>query len=267
MTIANERVFRQMAERGAEEVTHSELLERSQVIQSIGPDDEISLICIQLEQLIASAARNAGKAIRVIDRIRGTGSFRDDDLLTALKKYVEDTCEAIRIVDNKLKDNDSSLDSLFAEVPSETTEDSMSWRNLIGRRNIIAHNLFTLDDERIYRDALRDFEALHQLLSRIHFVPTVTDLASGEGFSPAIKIDTITDLRPSRVGETPEIGNSLIIACQDKHQGFLAVKFGRTATNRALFATSRALSNLRLSFHALTQNDTEAKETDSSRQK
>jgi len=253
MTIANERVLRQMAERGAEEVTHSELLERSQVIQSIGPDDEISLTCIQLEELNASAARNAGKALRVIDRIRETGGLREDDLLTALKKYVEDTCEAIRVVDNKLKDNDSSLDTLFAEVPSETTEDRMSWRNLIGRRTIIAHNLLTLDDKRVYREAIRDFGALHQLLSKTYFVPTITDLASGQGFAPTIRAEAVRDLLPARAGQAPDMGESLTFVCEDRQHGFISFRVGKSKANTMLIATSHAM-NISLTVHTLTQN-------------
>ena len=90
--------------------------------------------------------------------------------MAALKKYVEDTCEAIKQVDNELKGNGSSLETLLFEIPGES-DNQVSWRNLIGRRDVIAHRLLTVDDERVYREAERDFCLLVELISRVYFVP------------------------------------------------------------------------------------------------
>ena len=80
---------------------------------------------------MASAARNCKSALRVIARLHGSDALKDPDLLTALKKYVEDTCEAIKEVDNTLKRNKSSLTSLLFEIPDKTAGHEASWRNLI----------------------------------------------------------------------------------------------------------------------------------------
>ena len=251
MTDSREHVMRKVVQHGAEEVTVGELIERSLVSWRLGPDEEISRTCIGLEEFNASAARNAEKALRVIKRATVNGGLRDRDLLTALKKYVEDTCEALRVVDNRLKKKVSDLDTLFAEVPNESTNDDMSWRNLIGRRNVIAHNLLTVDDERVYCEAVRDFGNLHQLLSRTYFVPKYTDLAAGRGFDPLIRADAIRMLLPASVGKTPGIGESLIFVCEDRQYGFVSIRLGRTKENRALFSISHAPSRIRLEFHAL----------------
>ena len=79
---------------------------------------------------MSSAARNAKSALDVIYRMRGLSTLQDRDLLTALKKYVEDTCQAIKDVDNSLKNRQSSLADLLPEIPHETAADEVSWRSL-----------------------------------------------------------------------------------------------------------------------------------------
>ena len=91
--------------------------------------------------------------------------------MTALKKYVEDTCAALKEVDNTLEKNNSSLSQLFYEIPQGTSESELSWRSLIGRRDVIAHQLLTVNGERVYYEAKRDFDSLYQLLTRIYFSP------------------------------------------------------------------------------------------------
>ena len=136
----------------------SKLYRESPVVFRIRPDDEISETCIHLEEFMSSAARNSKNALKVIDRMNGSGKTKDTDLLTALKKYVEDTCEAIKKVDSTLKDNNSGLQSLLIEIPNETSEDEVSWRSLVTRRDVIAHGLLTVDDDRVYMEAVRDFD-------------------------------------------------------------------------------------------------------------
>ena len=51
---------------------------------------------------------------------------------------------------------------------------------LIGRRDVIAHGLLTVDDERVYREAERDFGLLVELISRVYFVPIKTDFGASE---------------------------------------------------------------------------------------
>lgn len=47
-----------------------------------------------------------------MDRTQGA---RDPDLATALKKYLEDTCEAIKQVDNALRKSGSDLATLLLQ--------------------------------------------------------------------------------------------------------------------------------------------------------
>ena len=154
------RLISRLVDHGATQVEIRELFKESQVIWQIRPDQQTSDTCIQLEEFMASAARNTQSALNVIERMGGSTSLQDRDLITALKKYVEDSCEAIKVADNKLKDSGSSLESLLFEIPDDTLDEKVSWRSLIGRRDVIAHGLLTVDDNRVHSEAVRDFGLL-----------------------------------------------------------------------------------------------------------
>lgn len=244
------RLLAKMVRHGATQVEIDDLFKQSQIIWRIGADQEISHTCVHLEEFMSSAARNCKKALRVIARMHNSGKRKDPDLLTALKKYVEDTCEAIKKVDSTLGRNRSSLTSLIYEIPNKTSGDDVSWRNLIARRDVIAHRLLTVDDERVYHEAERDFGSLDELLSKVYFVPVKTDLGKGEGFSPLLRADALRNLAPSLHGRTPNLGESLIFVCEDKVDGFLSFRLGRTDSNKVLLSAS-APRRIDFSLHGL----------------
>ena len=243
------RLLTKMVKHGAAQVDIEYLFKQSQLIWNIGSHQEISDTCIHLEEFMSSAARNCRNALQVIDRMDGS-SLKDPDLLTALKKYVEDTSEAIKEVDSTLDRSKSSLTSLIFEIPNETSEHELSWRNLIARRIIIAHKLLTIDDEKVYCEAKRDFGSLNQLLSKIYFVPVKTNFDAGEGFHPLLRADALKNLAPSTHGKTPKIGEALIFICEDKTNGFLTFRLGRTEDNKVLMSASAPCS-IPFSLHSV----------------
>ncbi len=234
------RLLARMVEHGATEVELASLLEQSQIVWRIGAEEEVSETCVRLEELMARAARSCRSALGVMARMDRTDSPKDPDLLTALKKYVEDTCEAIKQVDNCLKRKGSGLAQLFFEIP-EASQGEVSWRELVGRRDVLAHRLLTVDDERIYREAKRDFGALYELLSRVYFAPVKTELDVGKGFSPLFRTDALRRLAPSVDGRRPEIGSSLVFVCEDSEKGFLAFRVGRSESNEILLGRPAGL--------------------------
>ena len=195
---------------------------------------------------MSSAARNCQSALRVIDRLQDSVDQRDPDLLTALKKYVEDAGQAFKELDDTLGRNDASLASLFFEIPSKTEEDEASWRNLIGRRDVIAHRLLTIDDEQVYKEAVGDFGSLRQLLSRIYFAPVKSDLASDAIPSPALRMEVVNSLIPATHGRTPRIGESFIFIYEDKREGLWPIRMGRTEGNKGLIASPHNLPHFSL---------------------
>ena len=238
---------------GVNNVQLSDFLDRSIIAFHIKPHDEIAWTCVKLELYIASAARNASSALRVIDRMKQLTNLQDCDLLTALRKYVEDTCEAIKVIDNTLKNNGAELQDLIYEIPGHTVEETASWRNLIGRRDVIAHNLLTIDNNRVHNEAVRDFGNLHQLLSKASFVPVKTDWSRNQGFPVRIKADVFRSLEPSNSGEIPKVGQSLILICEDRFEGFIAFRLGRTHDNKILLGSSHAPLSMSLSVSYETQ--------------
>ena len=244
------RLISRLVDHGATQVEIRELFKESQVIWQIRPDQQTSDTCIQLEEFMASAARNTQSALNVIERMGGSTSLQDRDLITALKKYVEDSCEAIKVADNKLKDSGSSLESLLFEIPDDTLDEKVSWRSLIGRRDVIAHGLLTVDDNRVHSEAVRDFGLLGQLLSKVYFAPVKTSFASGQGFMPLFKPRILTRLSPSRAGETPSIGQTLIFVCEDVDEGIVSFRMGRSVGNKLLLASSRT-GKFHFSLHRL----------------
>ena len=229
------RLLARMVKHGATQVEMASLLEQSEIVWRIGAEDEVSETCVHLEELMASAARSCRSALNVMARMDRTDGSKDPDLLTALKKYVQDTCEAIKQADNCLKRKGSGLAQVFFEVP-EASQGEVSWRELVGRREVLAHRLLTVDDERVYREAERDFGALYELLSRVYFAPIKTNLIAGEGVCPLLRADALRRLAPSADGRTPEIGSSLVFVCEDSKKGFLAFRVGRSESNTILLA-------------------------------
>ena len=235
-----DRFVSRLVKHGASHVSIAELVSQGQIIWTIGSDQQVSEACLHAEEFMSSAARTCRGARGVLARMRSGDGRNDVDLMTALKKYVEDTCGAIKEVDNELKRNGSSLDKLLFEIPGES-DDRVSWRNLIGRRDVIAHQLLTVDDERVFREAKRDFGSLEELISRVYFAPIKTEFRAGKGASPLMRMEAIKKLIPVVGGERPRIGTSVVFVFEDVVDGFVCLRMGRTKMNKVTLATPRAM--------------------------
>ena len=133
-------------------------------------------------------------------------------------------------MDNRLKKLHSGLNELFPEISS--------WKSLIGRRDVIAHQILTLDDGRLREEAERDFRGLCQLLSNIHFALAIIDLEQDIGPEVVVQSNLLGKLAPSEAGQTFELGGALVIVCLDVRKGIVAFRFGRGPDNQALLAVS-----------------------------
>ena len=239
-TWSTKRFVSRLVNHGAPLVPLEELVAQAQIIWTIGSEQEVSEACLHAEEFMASAARDCRRAVSVMDRMRQDEARQDADLMTALKKYVEDTCEAIKQVDNELKRNDSSLETLLFEIPGESDE-QISWRNLVGRRDVIAHQLLTVDDRRVYREAERDFYSLQEFVSRVYFAPIKTNFSAGRGATPLFRLEVLNRLTPAVGGERPRIGTSIVFVFEDVVDGFVCIRMGRTAKNKIALQTPRPM--------------------------
>lgn len=239
--LVDDKLISEMLRHGAQQVETQDLLRESVLVWSISEGTTVSRINIRLDELMSSAARNCKSALDVIKRIDTLHPVQDPDLFAALKKYVEDTCEAIKVADNELRDRQSGLADLLQEYSGGSTHSDATWKNLIGRRDVIAHQILTVDEQRVYDETKRDFHSLYSLISRVYFVPTKTDLDNEVGFQPLFRTELIKDLTPAKVGESMRPGNSLIFICDDATHGFLSLKMGKTENNLALIAASKPI--------------------------
>lgn len=212
----------------------------------VSEGDPISGTCIECMELVSSAARRAASAIAVLDRPE---HVYDAHLSTALKKYVEDTGEALKQLDKLLNDRCSSLVELFPDL-SDGAEDTTTWKELIGRRDVIAHKILTIDDDRVRDEADQDFRTLYSLLRNISFVPKMTDVANGRGIEVLFRVDELHRLSPITPGSNvTAIGASLILVHDDFRLGLQSLRLARSSDNELLIAASPAGCST-LSVHA-----------------
>ena len=101
--------------------------------------------------------------------------------------------------------------------------------------------MLTVDDERVYREAERDFGLLVELISRVYFVPIKTDFGAGRSLEPLIRGEVVASLPPTAKGERPQIGTCLVFVYEDVVDGFVCLRMGRTETNTIMFAPHRAM--------------------------
>lgn len=241
-----ERLVARMVKHGAKQVEMADLMGQAQVLWHITDKDVVSETCLHAGEIMASGARNCRRALDLMARTDGTEGERDPDLATALRKYVEDTCEAIRKVDDALVKRGSGLATLLFEIP-DRSHDEMSWRELVGRRNVIAHNLLSVDDQRIRREAERDFGRLYEMLSRVYFVPVKSDFDAGRYVGSTIRGDALGRLSPAEPGSKVAIGQGLVFIYEDERHGFVAYRWGRGANNEILISGPPGLHRISIS--------------------
>ena len=214
--------------RGATRVEMDEMFDDAVVVFPASTGSPIAEPCVEMYEFMSAATRSAAAGVEVLDRLN---TEDDPHLVAALKRYVEDTGQALKEVDNRLKKLHSGLNELFPEISS--------WKGLISRRDVIAHRILTLDDDKVREEADRDFRALCQLLSNIHFAPTIIDLEQGIGPKVAIRSNYLRELVPSEANqEAFVLGGALVVVCLDARKGIVTFRLGRSPDNKALLAIS-----------------------------
>ena len=214
--------------RGATRVEMDAMFDDAVVVFPTSTSRPIAEPCVEMYEFMSAASRSAVAGVKVLDRLN---TEDDPHLVAALKRYVEDTGQALKEVDNRLKKLHSGLNELFPEISS--------WKDLISRRDVIAHKILTLDDNKVRKEADRDFRALCQLLSNIHFAPTVIDLEQGIGPEVVIRSNQLRELAPSEAGQKAFVlGGALVVVCLDARKGIVTFRLGRSPDNKALLAVS-----------------------------
>ena len=90
---------------------------------------------------------------------------------------------------------DGMIDS-SSRVPEAVQEGKVSRRELVGRRDVLAHALLTIDDERVYRDTERDFRLHYSSCCRgCISCPSKRTLTVRKGFDLLLKTDATAPAR------------------------------------------------------------------------
>lgn len=220
--------FAERERRGAARAKMEGMFAAAAVVLPVSTSRPIAEPCVEMYEFMSAAARSAVAGVEVLDRLK---TEDDPHLVAALKRYVEDTGQALKEVDNRLKQLHSGLNLLFPEISS--------WKELIGRRDVIAHQILTLDDDKIREEADRDFRALCRLLGNIHFAPTIIDLERGIGPQVIVRANYLRGLASSEPGQDAFVlGGSMVVVCLDASKGIIVFRLGRSSDNRALMAVS-----------------------------
>ena len=138
---------------------------------------------------------------------------------------------------------------LFPDL-SDGAEDTTTWKELIGRRDAIAHKILTIDNDRVRDEADQDFRTLHSLLRNISFVPKMTDITNGRGIEVSLRVDELHRLPAiTPQSNVTAIGASLILVHDDFQLGLQTLRLARSPDNKLLIAASHT-GTLTFSAHA-----------------
>ena len=216
-----------------EQQADSMLPEQWATPQPLKEGDEESQTCVQSQELILIAARNCRYALDLLSSMDGPDNCH---LVTALKKYVEDSCEAIKQIDDLLKNKGTSLETILVEIPGKSKDGRMSWRSIVGLRDVLAHNLLTLDTVRFFQEASQHCAPLYDLLVRVYFNPIKSNTTTESLVGPLIKTEAMMKLAPYGDDEeqVPEIAKTLVCICEDRSGDFLFFRVGRTANPKQI---------------------------------
>ena len=205
------------------------MFDRCGVVFPASTSRPIAEPCVEMYEFISAAARSAVAGVEVLDRLNGKD---DPHLVAALKRYVEETGQALKEVDNRLKALHSGLNELFPEFSS--------WKELISRRDVIAHGILTLD---VFTGSVRK-----QIGTSGRFVNScltstsplrsrISNKASAQRLQ--IRGKLLRELEPSEAGqEAFVLGGALVVVCLDARKGIVAFRLGRSPHNTVVLAVS-----------------------------
>ena len=217
---------------GATRVDMDEMYQDAVVNFPISTNKTIAEPCVEMSEFIAAAARSAVNAVEVLDRLN---TEDDPHLVAALKRYVEDTGQALKEVDNRLK-------KLHSGSERAVPRDSIVEKSHSSSRCDRTQNTHSRRRQRSGRKRTVTTGKLCQLLSNIHFAPTIIDLEQGVG--PKVRYSlqfSCERLAPSAAGQDGFVpGGALVIVCLDARKGIVTFRLGRGPDNQALLAMSHA---------------------------
>ena len=221
--------------------------ERQHSSQSLKIQNEIMKVHTWLERMTINVAR----ATNLSSRLSFTDMNESNDLFWALAKYTENVQECAKKLDCL---NHNVLEAL-EEVPlkSDRGED-LTWKNMKGMRDIIAHRFWGIDQRVLWETTTKEFLVLRTLLSRLTIGATPADQDSVILRFPAHKI---IDLPTSPPGDENRIGNCLIMMLFDQECKAWCLRIAKLSSSRLAVKPPGKLDGFTMSISLIDDDQEE----------
>ena len=165
-------------------------------------------------------------AINLSRRMSTQGDLREDhDFRWGLVKHVENAQETVQALD---KASGYRLLSVLVELPLEADGDDLSWKGLIGMRNVLAHQPWALDHAVVWRTVTEEFPILLAVIDATTIEVEPSDVENGR--QPKIMVDVATLMAGTgtTIGGKMSPTGSQILVFRDLTHGLGALHVGRS---------------------------------------
>ena len=176
-------------------------------------------------------------AINLSQKMSTQDDLREDhDLRWGLVKHVENAQETVRALD---KAGGDRLLSVLVELPLKADGDELSWKGLIGMRNVLAHKPWDVDHTVVWQTVMEEFPILLTLIDATTIDVEPSDVVNGR--HPKILVDPRTLMAGSGTtigGRMSPIGTQVLVF-RDLTHGLGTLHVGRSndGTSRLVAAT------------------------------
>lgn len=159
------------------------------------------------------------------NRMMDSGApLADRDLCWALAKYVENTEESVKQLDNITH---RLLLAELIEIPLSGPDANLTWKNLKGMRERLAHRFWEIDNRVVLDAVMHDFPLLDALFDSLHIVPEPFNIRTDQTADFIVSTEWIRKIRYARGPEDPLLpGNSFIAAAYDRDFGWNMFRVG-----------------------------------------
>ena len=158
--------------RKKQRATHRPSKKRRDQDGTLGNDD-LMRATVWLER----AKENIHNALLCRSRmVDGGAPLSDPDLCWALAKYVENTEESVKQLDNITH---GLLLAELTEIPFSDPDANLTWKNLKGMRERLAHRFWEIDHDVVLDTVMNDFPLLDDLFDCLYIVPEPFNVRTG----------------------------------------------------------------------------------------
>ena len=159
----------------------------------------------------------------------------DRDLQWALVKHVENAQEAVSSLDAI---SGKKLFPILVELPLKAENDELSWRGLIGMRQVLVHKPWAVDHAVVWRTATEEFPALLTLIESTTIDVEPTDVENGRGPTIDVSARKLISGAKTVPGDKMALTGSQVLVFRDVTHGLGALHVGLAEGTSVLVGAS-----------------------------